>query len=237
MTIDDIGKIALADIAHVKALGGLGRTIEVLKSDGSTVRFTLTQGDTGAVKFAEMLNAVVSGRPDTTAQGAASGAAAQAARPILPQIGTPVFVNRIGPLLGLGIVFMPYIFSLWTLRRGHTARERVLSLGWALIVIGALVYTRLYPPVIVEQASSSSVGTAAVASVLAEQAPVVANNGSEAIAELEALIKDEDAQAEALGAKFQDPGANTSEVLGADSFVDQSRLAESRDRLEKYRRS
>jgi hypothetical protein len=63
----------------------------------------------------------------------ASGAAAQ--RPAqLPQTDA----RKIGFRLGLGIVFMPYIFSWLTLRKGHTRTQRIASFGWmGLVLIAA----------------------------------------------------------------------------------------------------
>ena len=41
--------------------------------------------------------------------------------------------------LGLGIMFMPYVFAWFTLREGHTKKARVISFVWlGFIVLGNL---------------------------------------------------------------------------------------------------
>ncbi len=43
--------------------------------------------------------------------------------------------RRVGFLLGLGIFLMPYIFSWFTLRKGHTTTAKVLSFVWLGVVL------------------------------------------------------------------------------------------------------
>lgn len=38
--------------------------------------------------------------------------------------------RKVGFLLGIGILFMPYLFAWFTLRRGHSTTSRILSFGW-----------------------------------------------------------------------------------------------------------
>jgi len=67
-----------------------------------------------------------------------------------PQIGTnnvnPQFrggpqgsTRSVGFLLGVGILFMPYIFSWFTLRKGYSNLVRVVSLGWLGVVVAVLI--------------------------------------------------------------------------------------------------
>lgn len=43
--------------------------------------------------------------------------------------------RKVSVLLGLGIFFLPYIFSWFTLRQGYTTLARVVSFGWMIILI------------------------------------------------------------------------------------------------------
>ncbi len=43
--------------------------------------------------------------------------------------------REVSTLLGLGIFFLPYIFSWFTLRQGHTTLSRVISFGWMILLI------------------------------------------------------------------------------------------------------
>lgn len=43
--------------------------------------------------------------------------------------------REVSILLGLGIFFLPYIFSWFTLRQGYTTLSRVLSFGWMILLI------------------------------------------------------------------------------------------------------
>lgn len=46
--------------------------------------------------------------------------------------------RKVGILLGLGILFMPYIFSWFTLRQGYSKLVRSVSIGW--MIFGFLLY-------------------------------------------------------------------------------------------------
>ncbi len=55
-----------------------------------------------------------------------------AVTPVVPPV-LPVEEKRsMTFLLGLGIVFMPYIFSWFTLRKGHTVGDRVVAFVWLI---------------------------------------------------------------------------------------------------------
>ena len=43
--------------------------------------------------------------------------------------------REVSILLGLGIFFLPYIFSWFILRQGHTTLARVISFGWMILLI------------------------------------------------------------------------------------------------------
>ena len=43
--------------------------------------------------------------------------------------------RKVSIMLGLGIFFLPYIFSWFTLRQGHTTLARVISFGWMILLI------------------------------------------------------------------------------------------------------
>ncbi len=43
--------------------------------------------------------------------------------------------RKVSILLAIGIFFMPYIFSWFTLRKGHSALAKIVSLSWLIIVI------------------------------------------------------------------------------------------------------
>ena len=69
---------------------------------------------------------------------------------LLEQMETPnkrgrkplLFVNgerHVDFWLGLGIMFMPYVFAWFTLRDGHTKKARVISFVWlGFVVLGNL---------------------------------------------------------------------------------------------------
>lgn len=57
--------------------------------------------------------------------GAAAGATAAGSEP----------ARKVGIVLGLGIVFIPFIFAWFTLRKGHTKLSRILALGWCGLVV------------------------------------------------------------------------------------------------------
>lgn len=64
--------------------------------------------------------------------------------------------RRVGFLLGTGIVLAPYVFSWFTLRKGHTGLARGLSLGWcAIVILGMLGGGEEAPPA--PEAPSASV--------------------------------------------------------------------------------
>lgn len=46
--------------------------------------------------------------------------------------------KKVGWALGLGILFMPCIFSWFTLRKGYSIGARVVSVLWAFIIIGSM---------------------------------------------------------------------------------------------------
>jgi hypothetical protein len=49
--------------------------------------------------------------------------------------------KKVGLLLGIGIFFMPYIFSWFLLRDGHSTKARVLGLGWMAIIISMVFFS------------------------------------------------------------------------------------------------
>ena len=54
------------------------------------------------------------------------------------QPAQPVPPRRVGVLLGIGILFMPYLFGWLTLRKGHTSTARIVTFGWLGVVAIAL---------------------------------------------------------------------------------------------------
>lgn len=44
-------------------------------------------------------------------------------------------VRKVSLLLGIGIFFMPYIFSWFTLREGHSTFSRIVSFAWLIFLI------------------------------------------------------------------------------------------------------
>lgn len=49
------------------------------------------------------------------------------------------YTRKVSVGLLLGIVFLPYIFAWFTLRKGHSAKARGLSLGWLALLVMMLV--------------------------------------------------------------------------------------------------
>lgn len=47
--------------------------------------------------------------------------------------------RSVGIILGVGIIFLPYFFSWFTLRKGHTVISRVLAFSWLIILLAATV--------------------------------------------------------------------------------------------------
>ncbi len=46
----------------------------------------------------------------------------------------PIPTKRVGILLGMGILFIPYIFSWFTLQKGYSTLTKLVSFGWLCIV-------------------------------------------------------------------------------------------------------
>lgn len=53
----------------------------------------------------------------------------------LPASSPPAPTKNVGIMLGLGIFFMPHLFSWKTLKKGYSLRARVVSFGWMGFVI------------------------------------------------------------------------------------------------------
>jgi hypothetical protein len=47
----------------------------------------------------------------------------------------PAPVRKVGFWLAVGIIFLPWIFSWFTLRKGHSTLSRVLAMAWVGVVI------------------------------------------------------------------------------------------------------
>jgi tetratricopeptide (TPR) repeat protein len=58
--------------------------------------------------------------------------------------------------LYVGIMFMPYLFAWVTLRKGFSTKERVYSIGWAVLGTGFLVYVTSVSPTTTSSATVSS---------------------------------------------------------------------------------
>lgn len=56
------------------------------------------------------------------------------------QIGQPSAAKprQVGFILGIGILFMPYLFSWATLRQGYSSTSRFISLTWMVILVAML---------------------------------------------------------------------------------------------------
>lgn len=80
--------------------------------------------------------------------------------------------RQVGFLLGVGIVFIPMIFSWFLLRKGHSVLSRIIGFGWLilslLVVLGSSSTPTTASTAPVQQAPSSSTATAPAA-VPAEQ--------------------------------------------------------------------
>ncbi|OOG87804.1 hypothetical protein B0E42_07145 [Pseudomonas sp. A25(2017)] len=60
------------------------------------------------------------------------------AAPACPACGRPNTIathsdRPVGMLLGIGIFLMPLVFSWFTLRKGHTAKAKIISFAWLVI--------------------------------------------------------------------------------------------------------
>jgi hypothetical protein len=83
----------------------------------------------------------------------------------------PRLVRKVGIGLFIGIVCLPWIFSWFTLRQGHSTSSRVLSLGWAAFTLWAVILPR--PPI------SNAVGEPpSTATASAQTTPATATSGS-----------------------------------------------------------
>lgn len=57
-----------------------------------------------------------------------------------PNANAPAQARPVSTLLGIGIFFLPLIFSWFTLRKGHTTKAKVISFAWlvlTLAIVGA----------------------------------------------------------------------------------------------------
>jgi hypothetical protein len=52
--------------------------------------------------------------------------------------GTGAQPRKVGALLGIGILLMPYLFAWFLLRRGYSTRARVVAFGWMVGLVIAL---------------------------------------------------------------------------------------------------
>lgn len=50
-------------------------------------------------------------------------------------------LRKVGVLLGAGILLVPYVFSWFTLRKGHSTKSRIISFSW----LGLLILAKLSP--------------------------------------------------------------------------------------------
>ena len=65
------------------------------------------------------------------------------AAPVCPKCGrpnsnAPVKSKPVGFLLGIGIFFLPLIFSWFTLRKGHTTKAKIVSFGWLVLCLAII---------------------------------------------------------------------------------------------------
>ncbi len=84
----------------------------------------------------------------------------------LPQGSASVQTKRVGLLLGIGILIMPYIFSWFTLRKGYSPRTRVVAFGWL-----AIIFLPAFSNVLFHMVLNASKKTECVLSI--EQSPVL----------------------------------------------------------------
>lgn len=75
--------------------------------------------------------------------------------------------RQVGFLLGVGIVFIPMIFSWFLLRKGHSVLSRIIGFGWLilslLVVLGSSSTPTTASTAPAQQAPSSSTATAPAA--------------------------------------------------------------------------
>lgn len=53
----------------------------------------------------------------------------------------PIPTKKVGILLGIGILFVPYIFSWFTLQKGYSSLAKIVSFGWLGVVLLMFVST------------------------------------------------------------------------------------------------
>jgi ribosomal protein L37E len=54
--------------------------------------------------------------------------------PSFPKQSNPIPTKKVGILLAIGILFLPYIFSWFTLQKGYSTLTKLVSFGWLCIV-------------------------------------------------------------------------------------------------------
>jgi hypothetical protein len=144
ITVDNIGFVEYKDIVEIKAINGINVKLEISKADKTKILVTLTQGNKGAISVAEIISQIVAARNPVQKPSAPNVITdptpdvltlQKEAKPAL------IFQRRIGFFLGAGIIFMPYIFSFFTLRKGHSTRSRIFAFVYLIALVGFPIYT------------------------------------------------------------------------------------------------
>jgi hypothetical protein len=58
-----------------------------------------------------------------------------------PNCGRPSGNKSVGALLAIGIILAPYIFSWFTLRKGHSIFSRIISFAWLILIVWPFIET------------------------------------------------------------------------------------------------
>lgn len=79
--------------------------------------------------------------------------------------------RNVGFLLGLGILFIPFIFAWFLLRNGHTLLSRIIGFGWLILCVFFAVVS---PPAAPGHSGSAVAPQAVVSSAAPASAPATA---------------------------------------------------------------
>lgn len=116
----NVGKKGISSIS----VGGKGARVSVGKKG---VRSTVSAPGTGF-----SYSSYQPYKTDTEAKKLTSTPSSfiESAPPELPQSG-----RQVSLLLGIGILFLPYIFAWFTLREGYSTPARVVSFAWLVLLL------------------------------------------------------------------------------------------------------
>ena len=90
-----------------------------------------------------------------------------------PTTANSIPTKRVGILLGIGILFMPYIFSWFTLQKGYSSLARIVSLSWMGLIF------LLYIPTIILNSRNTEPRNAATLTATTNTSTTVSSTPSE----------------------------------------------------------